>query len=88
MQINQNDTINDLIEKIKRGFIGFLTENKFDISEYDYKIYLSDYNKQDIIDIILFYTNLLKHYKIKGIQINSNEIIANNKTISVLYLFI
>ena len=87
MQINENDNINNLIEKIKRGFIGFLNEKKYDISEYDYKIYLCDYNKKDIIDIILFYTNLLKHYKIKGIQINSNEFINNNKSITILDLF-
>ena len=87
MQINENDNINNLIEKIKRGFIGFLNEKKLDISEYDYKIYLCDYNKKDIIDILLFYTNLLKHYKIKGIQINSKEFISNNKSISILDLF-
>ena len=87
MQINENDHINNLIEKIKRGFIGFLTENKYDISEYDYKIYLCDYNRQEIIDIVLFYTNLLKHFKIKGIQINTNEFISNNQDISVLDLF-
>ena len=87
MQINSNDTIIDLIEKIKRGFIGFLTENKYDISEYEYKIYLADYIKQDIIDIILFYINLLKHYKIKGIQINSYEFLSNNNHISVHDLF-
>ena len=87
MQINENDDINNLIEKIKRGFIGFLNENKYDISEYDYKIYLCDYNRQNIIDIILFYTNLLEHFKIKGIQINSNEFLSNNKNISVIGLF-
>ena len=87
MQINENDDINNLIEKIKRGFIGFLNENKYDISEYDYKIYLCDYNRQNIIDIILFYTNLLEHFKIKGIQINSNEFLSNNKNISIIELF-
>ena len=87
MQINENDNIENLIEKIKRGFIGFLTENKFDISEYDYKIYLCDYNRQEIIDIILFYTNLLKRYKVKGIQINTNEFLTNNKDISIIDLF-
>ena len=87
MQINENDTVWNLVEKIKRGFIGFLKENKYDISEYDYKIYLCDYNRQEIIDIILFYTNLLKHYKIKGIQINTNEFISNFKDISIKDLF-
>ena len=87
MQINENDNINNLIEKIKRGFIGFLNEKKLDISEYDYKIYLCDYSRQEIIDIILFYTNLLKHFKIKGIQINSSEFITNNTTISIPNLF-
>ena len=87
MQINENDDINNLIEKIKRGFIGFLSEKKYDISEYDYKIYLCNYNRQDIIDIILFYTNLLEHYKIKGVQINTKEFINNNKDINVLNLF-
>ena len=87
MQINENDNINDLIEKIKRGFIGFLNEKKYDVSEYDYKIYLCDYNRPDVIDIILFYTNLLQHYKIKGIQINTKEFISNNEGISILDLF-
>ena len=87
MQINENDNINNLIEKIQRGFIGFLTENKYNISEYDYKIYLCDYNRQDLIDIILFYTNPLEHYKIKGIQINTKEFISNNQGISIHELF-
>jgi hypothetical protein len=40
MQINENEDINNLIEKIKRGFIGFLSEKNYEISEYEYKIYL------------------------------------------------
>ena len=87
MQINENDNLIDLIEKIKRGFIGFLTENNYDISEYDYKIYLCNYVKQDIIDIILFYVNLLKHYKIKGILINEDKFINNYKNTLVKNIF-
>ena len=87
MQINENEDINNLIEKIKRGFIGFLSEKNYEISEYDYKIYLCNYNRQDIIDIVLFYTNLLPHYKIRGVQINANEFILNNKDVSVVNLF-
>ena len=87
MQINENEDINNLIEKIKRGFIGFLSEKNYEISEYDYKIYLCNYNRQDIIDIVLFYTNLLPHYKIRGVQINTNEFILNNKDVSVVNLF-
>ena len=87
MQINENDNLVDLINKIKRGFIGFLTENKYEISEYEYKIYLCNYIKQDIIDIILFYVNLLKHYKIKGILINNDEFVNKHKDILVKNIF-
>ena len=87
MQINENDTLTDLINKIKRGFIGFLTENKYEISEYDYKIYLCYYIKQDIIDIILFYVNLLKKYKIKGELINSDKFLNENKNVLVKNIF-
>ena len=87
MQINENDNLVDLINKIKRGFIGFLTENKYEISEYEYKIYLCNYVKQDIIDIILFYVNLLKHYKIKGILINNDEFVNKHKDILVKNIF-
>ena len=87
MQINENDNLINLIEKIKRGFIGFLTENNYEISEYDYKIYLSNYVKQDIIDIILFYVNLLKRYKIKGILINEDKFINEYKNTLVKNIF-
>ena len=87
MQINENDNLVDLINKIKRGFIGFLTENNYEISEYDYKIYLCNYVKQDIIDIILFYVNLLKRYKIKGTLINNEEFINNNKNTLIKNIF-
>ena len=87
MQINENDNLIDLIEKIKRGFIGFLTERNYEISEYDYKIYLCNYVKQDIIDIILFYVNLLKHYKIKGILINNDDFINKYKNVLVKNIF-
>ena len=87
MQINENDTLIDLINKIKRGFIGFLSENNYEISEYDFKIYLCNYVKQDLIDIILFYVNLLKRYKIKGELINSEEFINNHKNVLVKNLF-
>ena len=87
MQINENDNLIDLINKIKRGFLGFLTENNYDISEYDFKIYLCNYDKQDIIDIILFYVNLLKKYKIKGILINDDEFINKNKNVLIKNIF-
>ena len=87
MQINENDNLIDLIEKIKRGFLGFLTENNYEISEYEYRIYLCNYIKQDVIDIILFYVNLLKHYKIKGVLINDNEFINKYKNILVKNIF-
>ena len=87
MQINENDNLIDLINKIKRGFIGFLTENNYEISEYDYKIYLCNYVKQDLIDIILFYVNLLKRYKIKGELINSEEFLNQYKSTLVKNIF-
>ena len=77
MQINKNSNISDLISKIKRGFVGFLKENKFEIVEYEYKIYLLNYNAQDIINIILNYINMIKYYRIKGELINNEEYIKN-----------
>jgi len=73
MQINKNCYIDDLISKIKRGFLGYLKTNKYEILEYEYKIYLLDYNNQDIINLILSYVNMIKMYKIKGELINSEE---------------
>ena len=78
MQINKNSNINNLKLKIKNGFIGFLKEHKYEINEYDYKIYLSDYNQQDITNLILSYINMLKNYIIKGQQINNDNQIFNN----------
>ena len=77
MQINKNCDINDLISKIKRGFISFLKQKKYEINEYEYKIYLSEYNKQDIINLLLNYINISKNYKIKGELINNQEYINN-----------
>ena len=79
MQINKKRYINDLISKIKRGFIGFLKEKKYDIFDYDYKIYLTDYDNQDIINLILSYINILKNYKIKEELINSEQYINEHK---------
>ena len=39
MQINENDNLVDLINKIKRGFIGFLTENKY-LSHFFFELQL------------------------------------------------
>ena len=87
MQINKNQNLNDLISKIKRGFLGFLKEKKYEIFDYDYKIYLLDYNKPDIINLILTYVNLLKHYKIRGELINENDFITKNSSITIQELF-
>ena len=70
IQMNKFCDIKDLIEKIKRVFINFLKENKYNINEYEYKIYISEYNQKEIINLLLNYINISKNYKIEGQLIN------------------
>ena len=77
-QMNKFCDIKDLIEKIKRVFLTFLKENKYDINEYEFKIYISEYNKLEIIDLLLNYVNMSKNYKIRGQLINNEECFSNN----------
>ena len=64
-----------MLEEIEK----YAKEEKVPIMMKDGIEYLCNYIKQDVIDIILFYVNLLKRYKIKGDLINSDEFINENK---------
>ena len=78
IQMNKFCDIKDLIEKIKRVFINFLKENKYNINEYEYKIYISEYNQKETINLLLNYINISKNYKIEGQLINTEFITKNN----------
>ena len=66
IQLSHFDTIGELVSKIQRVFLNFAKENKFDDYDYEFKTYLLEFKKKEIIEMIISYSNLNKTFKFHG----------------------
>ena len=87
IQFSSLDNVKEIENKIKRIFINI---SKEDEKNLEFKIFLLDFNKKEIIEMIIWYINFNKKFKIKGNLLNEfdqnklfYEIIKDKKIIIV-----
>lgn len=73
IQISKYETIGDLLKKIERIFINFAKENHFDDYDYEYKTFLLEFKKKEIIELIISYSNFNKNFKFHGEDLNEKD---------------
>ena len=82
IQISYQATLNDVIKKIERCFIHYAKQKKYEDYEYEFKMYLIQFNKKEIIEMILWYFNLNKTFKFKG-----DDLLSMNKALTLNAIF-
>ena len=82
MQMSHNSTIKELKDKIERCFIYFAKQQKYEDYDFEYRIYLIEFKKKDIVEMIISYNNVNKSFKIKCEDLN--EIDLNKKITEII----